>query len=1266
MKIIRIFAVLCCFCPVVSFGVGSGDFQNASQLLMAARRGDVQTVQFLINSGADINYTDSTGLSLVCTAMMNNDKRAIQILQMYGADASKCDKQIKQYRQKSKVAAKGEEYNFFSGLSSSHIIALSAVAVAGVIGGVALLTDGFKAKNSNSHSSSGGSHSGGGGESGGGDSVTKEFTVPYGPAYLTTDGTIDTNFDLSQNLNTWGSDSASDLRKADFNYLRNTVVLENTKISPATAEGLNPMLQNYLLVMRGYYPLASGYMGQSIFRNSNKEPELPKSKDKDGNPLNGMPVRVALITGNSINPAGSADSAQGIMYAVNNTETSATPIVDKYINNDLKFTDSTLTEYTETENSGYDFSGSGSAFNPFADVNDSALAKIVAGWEGNDRTYADLYGFVPNAQLAIYRTGNGKSWKTIDSWDTKDGVGVFTDNNGDGVLSFIENKTKDKISINGKEYEIVSALSNTTITNPTLTLQNSASQDVVYRLSSNSKVFIGKCVDTTNCRDIALYVGTDGAWYVNSLGGDDIDSVYMLSEKNPDTGNNIYSYKSLPSSSDSIIYNNFDAIVAAVGNSSTPDVIANTNVIPTSRNGDYINVKTFTKAAAISGAKILTDFYSASINNYYGGNQGSTTNNLFNNYNIKKPMLIMPAGDYIFVDKTGSIVNYDTLDATFENYAPMLYGNNLKHNFMTVVAVNYSSGTSDVTSASGVISGKVGLSEWLNTDNNRYVSRKCGIAGVGNVASGIDPWCFAASGPTAEMATASAAGAVAAVKSAFDYMSNDQIFTLLALTADGPWLHADTSGTVFSTDSLVSYLQSMYNLPLEYDISNVSSSEYLDMFKDVYGYGLINLERAIKPGYSVYYYNGNTGSIVSTTGDANKVWGDISSSSSSSSGRSSRALSLSGRNSITISYYDIIESADGNLSLPRVWTNTISLKDNTSKHGLYMGDVLGEFEIDSTNKHTNQIGNLRFDMSMSDRAYNDNLNGLDNLSITFTNDKFDFNANYQHYLTDGQSRFNGRANSLLSLASNTVSSGAVYKFGNFGFGSRAFFGNITDESLLESDPAISSQFEPGRLGFVNGVSFDTRYNNDKIGLDLSFGTMHENNTVLGAISSGLLSLNGADTQYMDAVAVYNPTENVKLSLRGTFANTKANVDGGIISEFSSIKSNAFAFGVDVGGFSFTAAMPLATVSGRMGYGYADFNVVENNGKYSVVMGNAHTEYIDLSQNKRELRFTTNYKKSVGKFTDAGLGFIYRINPNNTDTFGNESVFMFKIHHRMGI
>ena len=66
MKFIRFLSVLWVLIPCVSAMAATGDFQNASKLLVAARRGDVQTVQVLVNSGVDVNYVDSTGLSLVC------------------------------------------------------------------------------------------------------------------------------------------------------------------------------------------------------------------------------------------------------------------------------------------------------------------------------------------------------------------------------------------------------------------------------------------------------------------------------------------------------------------------------------------------------------------------------------------------------------------------------------------------------------------------------------------------------------------------------------------------------------------------------------------------------------------------------------------------------------------------------------------------------------------------------------------------------------------------------------------------------------------------------------------------------------------------------------------------------------------------------------------------------------------------------------------------------------------------------------------------
>lgn len=1254
MKFVRFWLLLTFFVPCVSFGAASSDFQNAANLLSAARRGDVQTVQVLINSGTDVNFVDSTGLSLVCTAVMNNDKRAIQILQMYGADASNCDKQIKQYKEKVRIASQGEEYGFFSGLSSSHILALSAVGVAAVVGGVLLLTDVFDSGNNNGGSSSGGSH--GGGSGGGGGSVAKSFTVPYGPAYLTSDGALNTSFDISQNLVNWDTNSESALRVADFNYLRliKNVELESgdtITTSQAILDGINPLLQNYLLVMHGYYSLARGYMGQNIFRDNNNSnvPILSASGAQS------RPVRIALITGNGINPAGSADSGNTLTYAITTAVDSSTPTVDKYLNN-------TLSEGVATEDTGFDLSGSGSAFNPFANVNDSALAKIVAGWEGAQSSgVGDLYGFVPNGQLAIYRTGNGNIWQATTS---QTNIGIFTDADDNNKLT-----SGDTIEINGEPYDILTALEDTTITDQTLTIKGKT-----FKLASNSNLLVGKCAGTSseNCTDIAIYVGSDGLLYVNSLGGNDVDAVYGIS------GTNIYVAKTQVNNQ---IYTNFEAITDAVGKTytvsgdpviTTVDVIANTNVIPNSRNIDYLSVKNFTKAANLAGVSDLKTYYSNMVDSNYGTNQGGVANSLFNNYNSSKPMLIMPAGDYLFKQENGDndIFYYDTLDATFENYAPVLYGNNLNHNFMTVVAVGHKNGISGASTISdygnGVNSsyGRIRLSVWMDgsdTDTSDvYASRKCGISGSGVASSGIDPWCFAASGPTAEMATASMAGAVASVKSAFSYMSNDQLFTLLALTADGPYLAADTSGSVFSTDTLVDYLQSMYELPLEYDETALSSSEYLAAFKDVFGYGLVNLERATTPGFSVYYYDSSVDNIVSSTGAINRFWGNVSTTSS----RASSVFALTGRGAITTSFYDVLQSADGSLSLPRVWKNTFATNTG-DKHGFYMGDILGDFHISTTDKQTQKIGDFEFSMSMSPRAYNDNLNGLDDLRVAFVGNDFDIGTEYQRYLTDGESRFSGRANAVLGLASNVMLSDMAYKIGKFNFGMRAFSGTITDESLLENDPVVLAQYEPGRLGFADGGAFSTWYGGETLGLNLSVGVLRESNTVLGSYSDGLLALNGADTRYIDMIATYKPMDKINLFARGTFANTRVNNVSGLISDLSDIKSNAFALGADIGGFSFTVAMPLAVVDGQIGYSYADLDVIENNGQYEIAVNNAHTEYLNLAPEHRELRLTTSYKHAFSEDFDAGIEFMYRLNPYNIDDFGNESVFMFKLRRAIG-
>ena len=192
------------------------------------------------------------------------------------------------------------------------------------------------------------------------------------------------------------------------------------------------------------------------------------------------------------------------------------------------------------------------------------------------------------------------------------------------------------------------------------------------------------------------------------------------------------------------------------------------------------------------------------------------------------------------------------------------------------------------------------------------------------------------------------------------------------------FLKTTTKGETLSTQSLAKYLDSMYDLPIATSFENWTleeSEEYLNAFKDVFGYGLINLERAITPGFAVYYYS--KGNIVSSSGNA--FWGKLATSSSTNS-RASTVLN--GKGIVKTSFFDIVESADGSISLPRVWNNEVSLGSDY-RRGLYMGDVLADFAVDSSNIHENKIGNMTFDMAMSPRAYVDSFNGLDNLKVAF-------------------------------------------------------------------------------------------------------------------------------------------------------------------------------------------------------------------------------------------------------------------------------------------
>lgn len=1212
----------------------NNEFMAAAQLLAAARNADIQQVQMLVNSGANINYVDATGLSVVCTALMNNDTRAAQILQMYGADASQCDRQIKKYNNRTKPKPNG---GLFGGLSSVQNMTLAAAGAAVVVGGLLLLTDVFDPGNNNENGNlSGGTRPGTGGNTSGDDDATSTITVPYGPAYLGTNGVLNpSSGTYNEALKTWLT--SSPIHENDFELFR--------------IDGFP--FQNYLLMMHGYSAYANGYMGQQIFRDSkNNYAPLKMENNADG----GAPVQVSLITANGVNPAGSInrgdvlDGDVGIVYAKSASGTETTLSKDKFDNYANPVGGALGQELLSAGK--FDWSGAGTAMNPFASAADNTLAKIVAGWEkGRDENTADFMGFVPDGQLGIYRTGAGKEFVNVAN--PTNGAVIGTVENG---LTSVAEKIDagDTISLAGITYALTLA-SDTAVTNPTITINGNT-----FQVGAGSNVLLGTCVSDTDgacddVSDIALYQGTDGYYYVNTTGGNIPDAVYVLQN------NNLYVQKELQDAD----YKNFQAMYLSQINK--PDIIANVSLIDVSKGNSYLTMDGMFELLAQEGTYTDKQRFVNMINNYYEQNnsdlesQGDYANKLFNGIDEQSPFLVMSAGAFKY--GVGEGMSLSVLDATFENFAPILYPN-LEHMFMTVVAVEHTKGTQaaddilDYGNGTGDEFGPLVLSQW-SQDGVAYMSRKCGIAGVG--INGTDPWCFAAAGATAEAATAAAAGAVASVKAAFSKaMTNPEIYTLLALTADGAYLGTDDSddkNTRFTTETLASYLRGMYKLPAEYNEDKLTADEYLKAFKDVFGYGLINLKRAMTPNKTLYFFDGTQNVL----GDTNAYWGAAK----STTARASSVLNVAGTR-VSTAVYDLLESVDGTMRLPRVWEYEFAL-GNTTKRGLYMGDVLGDFQVRKDAPAAIKVGDMTLSMAASERAYVDNMGGLDNLSLGFSNDNWNMTASYQHYFTDGVSRFSGMANPILNLASNVVTTGADYKNGNWSFGGRGYSGLITDESLLENDPTVSAQFMPGQLGRISGAESHVAYATDKFNMTASFGMARESDTVLGAVTDGLLDLGAGDTMYVDVMSRYDFSDNFGVSARATFARTTSDATGMMILGMSDIESNAFAIGANVGNFEFTVAQPLAITDGAFQYAHAEYDVVEvDNGQYDLVVRDAHVADLSLRPDARETRLSGAYRHKFGEFTDGAFGFIYRINPNHTDDFGNESIFMLKMSHRLGI
>lgn len=1110
-KTIRILAL--CLAPALFGGMparAATEFQIAAQLLSAARAGDINKVQALVNGGANVNFVDPTGLSIVCTALMNNDIKAAQILQVYGADASRCDQQIRQYNQRQ---PKEDSGGLFSGLSTVQSMTLAAAGAAIAIAGVWWLASTLSDRHSNAGSGGGGNrpdntHPGGG--NGGTAMGWTLGALPIGPAEMQAGASW--NFNAAQNL---FSSSTTGTMREDF------LILSYGD------------MQNYLMMMRGYATQARGYLGMATLRDSSTRLPLNLSGTTfDGHVAGGgKPMSVALISTNGINADAQitdgstySDSSikDGWLYwagspgdATNNTTSR------RLYNNTITRggLPGTTDDDTVSEDAGFDLSGNGTAiYNAAATAYDDALAKIIIG-NSNGRSLPDYTGFLPNGQLVAYRTG-GDNGGTTDYQNYKamlSAVGA----NGDGLVS----------------PNMVSVIANAA---PVLEMYGT---------------------DTKTVTDVLSYAAGDARKLAFS--------VWI---------------------------------------------------------NDYYNQTGVTSTAV------------ADANSFFNG-LGS----------LYRPITIFSTGGYVLDTVPGR-----TQEATFENAAPLVYSN-LEHQFMSVAAVQLNGGTSGFSSVTGYNpSQKITLSQWNDPygGSDTYRARACGMAGRGS--SSVDPWCFAAAGVTDQMAAASMAGAVGAVQSAFgSYMSNDQIFVLMALTADGRALDATT-------------LAGMYQLPPEYQFRVNNGENFLDVFAEVFGYGMVNLDRATTPGTRVFYYSTNR--INSSAGNA--YWRTAS---VGSSDAARTALALSGafgarRGSINIPVFDTVESNDGTMSMPRIFDNSVSL--SAGRRAVWLGDALGDFKVRDSQPEPEAQG-FSASMSLRESSVDDGYGNIDKLALGYGGESFSFGAKYERNVGDTNILRGDDANQVLAIASNAISTEAGYRAGDWKFGARGFAGAITEEGLLASDPALSGKRELMRLGNVQGAETSAGYDAGIFSFGSAVGIVNESDTTLGAYSDGLLSFGGADTVYLDNTMTIRAGEKLKFSARHTAAQTRANPGEGIIVGLSDLRSDAMSFGAEfddydrMGSWSFSVSRPLAVTHGSLKYATADYQLVESDSGFDLA-ASPYVAAVDLSPSQRETRFGAAYRAQLGDFTSGALGFVYRVHPNHTDEFGNETLLMLKVNHRLGI
>lgn len=245
-------------------------------------------------------------------------------------------------------------------------------------------------------------------------------------------------------------------------------------------------------------------------------------------------------------------------------------------------------------------------------------------------------------------------------------------------------------------------------------------------------------------------------------------------------------------------------------------------------------------------------------------------------------------------------------------------------------------------------------------------------------------------------------------------------------------------------------------------------------------------------------------------------------------------------------------------------------------------------------------------------------------------------------------------NPYLSIAGENVSSSVVsYGFGDYSMRMASYVGD-------ERADNYAYRFDNKKS--VKGVFDEYTYssNDKKSSLSLNGGVMVEQNGMLGSETSGAFAIDNSSTYHSGISGKYALAENVSLIANYNLGLTQVSASSdSIFTNFNNITTNSFAAGVEFANvknegdvFGFAASQPLRVASGSAGL-TLPVDVARDD---SVLYQNRN---LNLAPSGREFDVESYYHVKFSRDAEFSLNGILRFNPNNDVQASNDATILGK-------